>query len=440
MPDDLNFDLNYVEWFRHSSPYINAHRGKTFVIFMPGEAIESAQFSNIINDLALMDSLGVQLVLVHGSRPQIDEILTSHHIESHIHAGARITPKNQIQEIIRASAGVRVLLEGRLSMALSNTPMAGNRIKICSGNFVVARPIGVIDGVDYSYTGEVRRIEKKAIFNLLDDDCMVLLSNLGFSPTGEVFNLKGEDVATQAAIQLKADKLIMLTDVEGIFSDQGDLISELLAKDAERMVVKYDDDDTAKFALQACIDAVRRGVPRAHMISFNENGGLIRELFSREGAGTMIDEDSYEQLRAATIDDVGGMMALLSPLEENGTLVRRSRQLLETEINKFLVVERDNAIIACAALYPFNEEKSGELACVAVDPNYRGGLRGDRLLKGIERTARKMGLEKLFLLTTRTAHWFIERGFEEADLSALPEQKKALYNYQRNSKIFVKPL
>lgn len=436
MPDDLN----YVEWFRHSSPYINAHREKIFVIFVPGEAVESAQFSNIISDLSLMDSLGVRLVIVHGSRPQINRMLLDKQFASTMHAGSRITPKNQLQEIIQASAGVRVQFEAQLSMALANTSMAGSRLKVCSGNYVIARPLGVVDGIDFGHTGEVRRIDNQAIEELLRHDNMVLLSNLGFSPTGEVFNLKGEEVATQAAIQLKADKLILLTNEEGIFAKDGKLISELLAKDAERLVAKLADTNNTKLALQGCIEAVRKGVPRSHLISFNENGGLIRELFSREGAGTMIDEDSYEKLREANIDDVGGMVALLAPLEENGTLVRRSRKRLETEINKFLVVERDNAIIACAALYPFPEEQSGELACVAVDPNYRGGLRGDRLLKGIERAARKQGIHTLFLLTTRTAHWFIERGFQESDLTALPEAKKEFYNYQRNSKIFVRDL
>ncbi|TBR37771.1 amino-acid N-acetyltransferase [Marinomonas agarivorans] len=436
MPDDLN----YVEWFRHSSPYINAHREKTFVIFVPGEAVESSQFSNIISDLSLMDSLGVRLVIVHGSRPQIDRMLTKHEQTSAMHAGSRITPKSQLQDIIQASAGVRIQIEAQLSMALANTSMAGSRLKVCSGNYVIARPLGVVDGIDFGHTGEVRRIDNHAIDELLRHDNMVLLSNLGFSPTGEVFNLKGEEIATRTAIQLKADKLIMLTSEEGIFSKQGELISELLAKDAERLIDKLQDSNNTKLALQGCVDAVRQGVPRSHLISFNENGGLIRELFSREGAGTMIDEDSYEKLREATIDDVGGMVALLAPLEESGTLVRRSRKRLETEISQFLVVERDNAIIACAALYPFPEEKSGELACVAVDPNYRGGLRGDRLLKGIERTARKQGLSTLFLLTTRTAHWFLERGFEEGDLSVLPKAKKEFYNYQRNSKIFIRDL
>ncbi|WP_191601265.1 amino-acid N-acetyltransferase [Marinomonas algicola] len=440
MGEDQNSDLNYVDWFRHSSPYINSHRGKTFVIFIPGEAVECHLFPNIISDLALMDSLGVRLVLVQGARPQINRVLKNRHLTSAIHYGFRVTPQDQLLDIIQASAGVRVQLEAQLSMGLANTPMAGARLKVCSGNYVIARPLGVVDGIDFGHSGEVRRIDRDAIFRLLEDDNMVLLPHLGFSPTGEVFNLKGEDVATQAAIQLKADKLIMFNEEEGILNSEEQLLSELLARDAQELVDGMDDEDSTKAALKSCVDAVRSGVPRAHLISYNENGGLIRELFTREGAGTMVDEDSYEQLRPASIDDVGGMMALLAPLEEKGVLVRRSRELLENEIERFILVERDGAIVACAALYPFEEEQSGELACLAVSPAYRGSNRGERLLKGIEQAARKQGLSTLFLLTTRTAHWFIERGFIAGSVSHLPVKKQALYNYQRNSKIFIKHL
>lgn len=440
MANEQTIDLNYVDWFRHSSPYINAHRGKTFVIFIPGEAVESNYFSNIISDLALMDSLGVRLVLVQGARPQIAQMLSDQGYSSRIHEGYRVTPQDQLLKIIQASAAVRVQLEAQLSMALANTPMAGARLKVCSGNYVIARPLGVVDGVDFGHSGEVRRIDREAIFRLLEDDNMVMLPHLGFSPTGEVFNLKGEEVATQAAIQLKADKLIMFNEEEGIFDSANQLLSELLTKDAQAFVDQMDHDDTTKSALLACIDAVQEGVPRAHLISYNENGGLIRELFTREGAGTMVDKDSYEKLRQASIDDVGGMMALLAPLEDKGVLVRRSRELLENEVDRFFLLERDGAIVACAALYGFEDERSGELACLAVSPAYRGSDRGERLLKSIEKEARNQGLKKLFLLTTRTAHWFIEHGFVESNVSELPAKKQALYNYQRNSKIFIKHL
>ncbi|WP_420827041.1 amino-acid N-acetyltransferase [Marinomonas ostreistagni] len=436
----MSDELNYVDWFRHSSPYINAHRGKTLVILIPGEAFESANFSNIIHDLALLDSLGIRLVLVQGARPQIDRVLQERQLLSRIEDGFRVTPYDQLNDIIQASAAVRVQLEAQLSMGLSNTPMANAGLRVCSGNYVVARPLGVVDGIDYGHTGEVRRIDRDAIFRLLEDDNMVLLPHLGFSPTGEVFNLKAEDVATQAAIQLKADKLIILTEDEGIFDHNDQLFSELLAHQADTILAQNGLTPITRDALEACLMAVRAEVPRAHIISFNENGGLLSELFTRDGSGTMIDEDSYERLRLATIEDVGGMMQLLAPLEEKGILVRRSRELLENEIEQFIVIERDGAIVACAALYPFEQERAGELACVAVSPEYRGSNRGERLLKGIEAEARQKGLESLFLLTTRTAHWFIERGFKETTLASLPAKKQALYNYQRNSKIFLKQL
>ncbi|REG82858.1 amino-acid N-acetyltransferase [Marinomonas pollencensis] len=436
----MSDELNYVDWFRHSSPYINAHRGKTFVILIPGEALESPHFSGIIHDLTLLDSLGIRLVLVQGARPQIDKILSTRQHNSVFEEGYRITPQDQLMDIIQASAAVRVQLEAQLSMGLSNTPMAGASLKVCSGNYVIARPLGVVNGIDYGHSGEVRRIDSEAIFRLLEDDNMVLLPHLGFSPTGEVFNLKGEEVAIQAAIQLKADKLIILTEEEGIFDNQDKLHSELLIHDAQTILSSKRLNSITQAALEACVAAVRQHVPRAHIISFNENGGLLRELFTREGAGTMIDEDSYEQLRPAHIDDVGGMMALLAPLEEKGVLVRRSRELLENEIDRFIVIERDGAIVACAAIYPFEQENAGELACLAVSPDYRGANRGDRLLKGIEQAAKSLNLTRVFLLTTRTAHWFIERGFSETSLASLPAKKQALYNYQRNSKIFAKSL
>ncbi|WP_425452722.1 amino-acid N-acetyltransferase [Marinomonas piezotolerans] len=436
----MSDERNYVDWFRHSSPYINAHRGKTLVILIPGEAFESPNFPNIIHDLALLDSLGIRLVLIQGARPQISRALANRHLSSVIEDGYRVTPHDQLIDIIQASAAVRVQLEAQLSMGLSNTPMANAGLKVCSGNYVIARPLGVVDGIDYGHSGEVRRIDSEAIFRLLEDDNMVLLPHLGFSPTGEVFNLKAEDVATQAAIQLKADKLIIFTEDEGIFDDEGQLYSELLANQADGILAKHSLSFPTHSALEACVMAVRALVPRSHIISFNENGGLLSELFTRDGSGTMIDEDSYEKLRGASIDDVGGMMQLLAPLEEKGILVRRSRELLENEVERFQVIERDGAIVACAALYPFEQERSGELACVAVSPEYRGSNRGERLLKGLEREAKNLGLDTLFLLTTRTAHWFIERGFRETTLASLPAKKQALYNYQRNSKIFSKRL
>jgi len=438
----------YVNWFRHSSPYINAHRGNTFVLMLSGESVAEPNFANIVHDIALLNSLGVRLILVHGSRPQISERLQQKSIPSQLHHHLRVTDQETMTCVIEASAIVRAEIEARLSLGLPNTPMAGSRIKVISGNFVTAKPVGVLDGIDMAHTGEVRRIDHEAIIQQLDDGNIVLLSHLGYSPTGELFNLSVEDVATCAATALSADKLIIFGADNGVLDSAGALRSELLTRKAERLVSHYlsslEDTDQAHTELsrhlEAAVNACRKGVKRCHLISFKEDGALLAELFTRDGSGTMILSESYEQLKKASIEDVGAVLELIRPLEENGTLVRRSREVLENEIERFTLIERDGVVIGCAALYPFADEKVGELACVVVASEYKGGARGDELLRAVEKQAKGQGLEKLFVLTTKTAHWFIERGFVESNVDQLPKEKKALFNLQRNSKVFIRDL
>lgn len=440
--------LNHVNWFRHSSPYINSHRGKTFVLMLGGEAIADPNFDHIIHDIALLNSLGIRLVLVHGARPQIEERLKAEGIETRLHHDMRITDSASLFCVIEAIGMLRHTIEAKLSMGLINTPMHGASIRVCSGNFITGRPIGVYEGVDLCHTGEVRRIDHQGIRDQLNMGNIVLLSNLGYSPTGEIFNLPVEEVAAQAAVSLKADKLILFGGERGIVDSRGVLRSELLAKTAERFLSQYhaqmDDPEEEHSELSRLLWmatlACSGGVPRCHLISYKEDGALLSELYTRDGAGTMIIQESYERVRPAGIEDVGGIIELIKPLEEAGILVRRSRDLLEAEVEQFFVVERDSAIIGCAALYLFPEEKMGELACVAISKAYQGGDRGELLLDAIEDKAREEGVETLFVLTTRTAHWFIEHGFQEAPVEALPGRKKELYNYQRNSKVFSKSL
>lgn len=444
----INDLKQYVNWFRHSSPYINAHRGKTFVLMLSGDTIADPNFANIVHDIALLSSLGVRLVLVHGSRPQIDASLKARGLDTRLHHHLRVTDAASMPAVIEAAASTRTLIEARLSMGLANTPMHGARMRVVSGNFVTARPMGVHEGVDLAHTGEVRRIDREAVERHLDAGEIVLLSHLGYSPTGELFNLNVEELATETACRLEADKLVLFGGDAGVVDSQGDLRSELLARKAERLVAHYRaqlEDAQAPHSelsrlLGSAVDACHGGVERCHIVSYRDDGALITELFTREGRGTMVLRESYEQVRDATIDDVGGILELIRPLEQEGVLVRRSRERLETEIERFTVIERDGAIIGCAALYPFAEEQMAELACVAISSEYRGGQRGDALLEAIEARARRNQLDQLFVLTTRTAHWFIERGFAEIPVSQLPAGKKALYNLQRNSKVFAKVL
>ncbi|ABX24435.1 amino-acid N-acetyltransferase [Salmonella enterica] len=433
-----------VEGFRHSVPYINTHRGKTFVIMLGGEAIEHDNFSSIVNDIGLLHSLGIRLVVVYGARPQIDANLAAHHHEPIYHKNTRVTDAKTLELVKQAAGLLQLDITARLSMSLNNTPLQGAHINVVSGNFTIAQPLGVDDGVDYCHSGRIRRIDEDAINRQLDNGAIVLIGPVAVSVTGESFNLTSEEIATQLAVKLKAEKMIGFCSSQGVTNSKGDVISELFPNEAQARVEELEaqgdyNSGTVRF-LRGAVKACRSGVRRCHLISYQEDGTLLQELFSREGIGTQIVMESAEQIRRATINDIGGILELIRPLEQQGILVRRSREQLEMEIDKFTIIQRDNMTIACAALYPFVEEKIGEMACVAVHPDYRSSSRGEILLERIAAQARQMGLSKLFVLTTRSIHWFQERGFTPVDIELLPESKKKMYNYQRRSKVLIADL
>ncbi|EOJ4273065.1 amino-acid N-acetyltransferase [Escherichia coli] len=433
-----------VEGFRHSVPYINTHRGKTFVIMLGGEAIEHENFSSIVNDIGLLHSLGIRLVVVYGARPQIDANLAAHHHEPLYHKNIRVTDAKTLELVKQAAGTLQLDITARLSMSLNNTPLQGAHINVVSGNFIIAQPLGVDDGVDYCHSGRIRRIDEDAIHRQLDSGAIVLMGPVAVSVTGESFNLTSEEIATQLAIKLKAEKMIGFCSSQGVTNDDGDIVSELFPNEAQARVEAQEEkgdynSGTVRF-LCGAVKACRSGVRRCHLISYQEDGALLQELFSRDGIGTQIVMESAEQIRRATINDIGGILELIRPLEQQGILVRRSREQLEMEIDKFTIIQRDNTTIACAALYPFPEEKIGEMACVAVHPDYRSSSRGEVLLERIAAQAKQSGLSKLFVLTTRSIHWFQERGFTPVDIDLLPESKKQLYNYQRKSKVLMADL
>lgn len=433
-----------VEGFRHSVPYINTHRGKTFVIMLGGEAIEHENFSSIVNDIGLLHSLGIRLVVVYGARPQIDANLAAHHHEPLYHKNIRVTDAKTLELVKQAAGTLQLDITARLSMSLNNTPLQGAHINVVSGNFIIAQPLGVDDGVDYCHSGRIRRIDEDAIHRQLDSGAIVLMGPVAVSVTGESFNLTSEEIATQLAIKLKAEKMIGFCSSQGVTNDDGDIVSELFPNEAQARVEAQEEkgdynSGTVRF-LRGAVKACRSGVRRCHLISYQEDGALLQELFSRDGIGTQIVMESAEQIRRATINDIGGILELIRPLEQQGILVRRSREQLEMEIDKFTIIQRDNTTIACVALYPFPEEKIGEMACVAVHPDYRSSSRGEVLLERIAAQAKQSGLSKLFVLTTRSIHWFQERGFTPVDIDLLPESKKQLYNYQRKSKVLMADL
>lgn len=433
-------DHNWLHWFRHSSPYINAHRDRVVVITLSGDALAHSNLTPIIHDIALLASLGVRLVIAFGARPQIRERLESGGLDSGYQTGLRITSETQLPLVLEAVGRLRAMLESRLSMGLINSPMHGAQIRVASGNWVTARPIGVIEGVDLEYTGRVRRVDGASIRQQLELGQVVLLPPVGYSATGDAFNLSHEEVAGEAASALDADKLILFTENNGVPDRTGELVRELSVPQARDLLTSKvpEGDDAA--ALRAAVTACDRGVRRAHIIGYTTDGALLEELFTRDGLGTLVTDENYEHIRTATAEDISGIQELIQPLEERGILVSRPRELIETEIDRFLVDERDGGIVGCAALYPYPSTGMMELACFAVSDHYRGSGRGDKLLAMAERQARAEGLGELFVLTTQTAHWFIERGFEAAALERLPPEKDRETTRSRNSRIFVKRL
>lgn len=422
-------------WLRDAAPYIREHRDRTFVIVFSGEALLSAKLVELCEDIALLHSIGIRIVLVAGSRPQIEARLSSRGQTTTVHHGVRVTDEAALVAAKEAAGENRIELERLLTMALPGSTRAGSRIRVVSGNFVTAKPFGVQDGVDYRFTGKVRRIAADSIRSLLDGDALVLLTPVGYSITGEAFNLSTPELAAEVATAIGADKLICLVE------ETLDVPSNLTLSELRNSVFERASDLSLEGALyfHAAETAVSAGVPRTHLIERKADGGLLRELFTRKGIGTLVTRGSTDAVRPATLNEVPALLALLEPLEQAGLLVHRPREVLERDIDEFFVVEKDEEIIGCAALRAFPEDAMGELACLAVRGDARGGGRGDALLSAIEARGKELGLNTLFALTTQSAHWFVERGFVATEAGALPDARGP-YNASRGSKVVEKKL
>ena len=442
------FNFAFVPWFRSVAPYIHKFRNQTFVVGVCGEAIAAGKLPNLAQDLALIQSMGVKIVLVHGFRPQVAEQLKAKGHDPQYFRGIRITDEVALDCAQEAAGQLRYEIEAAFSQGLPNTPMAGATVRVISGNFLTARPVGIVEGVDFQRSGVVRKIDTAGITRSLDMGALVLMSPFGFSPTGEAFNLTMEEVATSVAVALQADKLIFVTEIPGIatqvgqpLGDDNPVDTELPLAAAERLLAELPDanqpSDTA-FYLQHCVKACKGGVERSHIIPFAVDGSILLEVYVHDGIGTMVVDEKLESLREATVDDVGGILQLIEPFEKDGTLVKRSRTEIERDVGTYTVIEHDGVIFACAALYPYPEARTAEMAALTVSPQVQSQGDGERVLKRIEQRAKLAGLDSIFVLTTRTMHWFIKRGFEQVDHEWLPEARKRKYNWDRKSRVLVK--
>jgi amino-acid N-acetyltransferase len=434
------YDEHFVSWFRAVTPYVNAFRGRTFVIAFGGKAVASEFAKTLAYDVNLLVSLGIRLVLVHGARPQIEEELREKNLQSKYHRGYRVTDAETLNCVLDAVGSVYLEIEAMLSQGLPNTPMANSRIRVIGGNFITGQPIGVLDGIDMHYAGKVRKVDGEGINAQLALGNIVLLNCEGPSPTGEIFNLQMEEVAEAVSIAIKADKLVFLADSQGVTDPSGKLLDAMTADDVANLTKSGEwlSADVRRY-LPCAVRASRYGVGRVHLICFEQDGSLLRELFTHDGVGTVITRESLELIREARPDDIGGLVTLIEPLEGEGILVHRPRELLEREIRQFSIMEHDGIIVGCAALYRHSDDEA-ELACLAVSPEHREGGYGEQLMRRIERRAKKAGIKRLLVLTTSTEHWFVERGFKRGTVDDLPARKRDMYNYQRRSKVLFKTL
>ena len=443
----LVFPHTFIPWFRAVAPYIHAYRGKTFVVGIAGELIAAGKLNHVVQDLAILHAMGIKVVLVHGFRPQLSEQLAAKGHSARFSAGQRITDAVALDCAQEAAGQLRFEIEAAFSQGLPNTPMANATVRVISGNFLTARPVGIVDGVDFMSSGVVRRVDAAALRRAIDIGAVVLLSPFGFSPTGEAFNLTMEDVATATAIALQADKLLFMTEVAGVAESRDDpdsvIDTELALADAKRLLATLAapvlPTDPA-FYLQHCVKACEAGVERSHILPFAVDGAIMLEVFTHDGIGTMVVDEKLESLHEAAADDVGGILQLIEPFERDGTLVRRERTEIERDIANYTIIEHDGVIFGCAALYPYPEARTGEMAALTISPQVQGQGDGERILKRIEQRARTAGLDSIFVLTTRTMHWFLKRGFVGVDPDWLPDARKRKYNWDRRSQVLVKKL
>ena len=440
---------DYARWFRASTPYISAYRQQTFVVLLPGEALTHPNLVNVVHDLALLHVLGVRLVIVHGARPQITVALSgSHsasqsacHMETQDGVSRRVTDPDAMQAIAGVCGQLRTELEALFSTGVPTSPLHNAEIQIVCGNFITARPIGVLDGVDYQLTGRPRRVQAGRLNAMLDAGAIVLLSPIGYSPSGQPFNLAADELAGEVALALKARKLIAFDRQPYLAEADGQRLSNLTPASVSAALASAPADEATGRCLAMLARAVAGGVASGQLVSYEDDGALLAELFTAEGVGTQITEDDRRTVRRAEPRDVADIVEVIRPLEEAGMLVKRSRDRLEREVERFLVAEVDGFVVGCCALYPAGD--SVELACVAVHPAHRsaaGSGAGARLLAAAEEAARAQGFERMFALTTQTRDWFVEQGFQDGSVEDLPAPKQTLYNHARGAKVLFKAL
>lgn len=433
---------DFLTHFREAAPYIQNLSGKTLVVGISSSLLEGSTLAAIAADLRLLAGFGIRLVVVHGSRQQINRLAQAAGHTSAYHRNRRITDDDAMRYTKQACGMLHADLEAALSFKNGDSIHTAQRNRpqrIAGGNFVTARPFGVLDGIDMQHTGRVRKIDTAAVKHALDNRAIVLISPIGHSLSGRSFNLSMTDIAEAAAIALEAEKLIFITPLRGITDTEGRLISNLTVPQAQALLAQNAVPAEQQRWLHAAVNALKSRVRRCQILSGSLPGSLIGELFTRHGTGTSIAGGDFVTIRPARSRDIAGIVRLIRPLEAQGILLPRSRTYLENHIGQFSILEDDGRLCGCVALKIYPEEAAAELSCLAVAPDTRDSGHGERLLEHIIAAAAAQGINRLFALSTQTGEWFLERGFCHAPADTLPHERLAEYRQNgRASHIFVR--
>ncbi len=405
---------HFLQSLRDAAPYIHAHRGRTFVVVAPGSVLASASQAALLGDIALLHAMGVRVVLVFGARAQLEQRLEERGIASTLVGGVRVTDESALHELQAAAGALLMQLMGGLSQRLVGSPMAGAQMHVRTGNFVEARPMGLIDGTDFGFSGRVLDVDQNGIRQALAAGDMVLLPPLGFSLTGEVFNLSAHALGGAIAARLQAEKLVVLAPEASALRQRYETQGGHVTPEQAETLAGEEHDVELKAALLAAKEAVREGVRRAHVVDGALDGALLAELFSRDGSGVLVSASPYDVVRRARPSDIPGITLLLKQEASHGTVVPRTRRQLRSTLGRYIVVVRDGLVVATAALT--EEPGSGLLAvsALAVHPAYRGRGLAAQVVAFASEEAQRQGLLRLGLRTTQTEHWFLSQGFRRA--------------------------
>src|SRR5215475_10691524 len=427
-----------VDLIREVFYYQNRFAGKTIVLKIDYPILNAPHFPQLLKDLAMLRSTGIEIILVPGAREWIDSVLKEYDIESEYAGGVRIATQDSIPFIRMAAFDVANRLMTLLTAFQANAVI---------GNFIRARGIGVVNGIDYRNSGRVEKILKEPLQQILNQGMIPIFPCIGWNAAGKPYNLSSDDIAMAVAEGLQAEKLFFVTDSDGFMETRFDLpsglvknsdgrVARLSLEEAEEVLkLNASNPDPDLKYLELALAACRKGTKHAHIVDDRMEGAILREIFSNLGIGTMVYGNDYESIRPMKVDDIGDVLRLMQPLVQEGILVKRSEEELMARHGDFVVYSIDDVVHACGALHDYGDGQA-EIAAIATDPVYSHLSMGRKIVSYLIDKAEKLGLARVFVLTTRTTDWFEQLGFVESNLDSLPAKKRDSYNHARKSRIF----